>query len=126
MTLADRPLTPGQHGIVDLVSWAAEQPWWVRFGLAARIPADGPLCESMLDEMASALVAHAVDGHALPDVPPALVDTLANHADVKLVAISDLESVNLLRDKERLPFHVAGLTVVYGDIEVFSPAASLH
>jgi hypothetical protein len=98
-----------------LLSWAAEQPWWVRFGVAVRVPADGPLSEVVLDEMASALLAHAVDGHALPDVPAASVEAQVRHADVKLVAISELESVNLLRDKERLPFHVAGLTVVYGD-----------
>lgn len=115
MTLADRSVTPGRHGIADVVTWAAEQPWWVRFGLAVRIQTEGPLSEAVLDEMASALVAHAVDGQALPGVPPAPVDAPVSHADVKLVAISGLESVNLLRDKERLPFHVAGLTVVYGD-----------
>lgn len=115
MTLADRSVTPGRDGIADVVTWAAEQPWWVRFGLAVRIQTEGPLSEAVLDEMASALVAHAVDGQALPGVPPAPVDAPVSHADVKLVAISGLESVNLLRDKERLPFHVAGLTVVYGD-----------
>jgi hypothetical protein len=56
------------------------------------------LNESALDEIATALLAHAGRRPS---------------ADVKLVAICELESVNLLRDKERLPFQVAGLTVVW-------------
>jgi hypothetical protein len=55
MTFAGRPIAPGGHGTAELVTWAAAQPWWVRFGVATRIPSDGPLSESVLDEMTSAL-----------------------------------------------------------------------
>jgi hypothetical protein len=85
---------------------AAEQASWVRFGSAGRIPAGGPPRESVPDEMASALVAHAADGRASPDVPPAPADALVGHADVKPVVISDRESVDRFRDRERLARHV--------------------
>lgn len=110
------PVSPGRHGLPRLLEWAQEQPWWVRFAVGTRVVTGCALSEASLDSMASALVASAVDDRTLP-LPPdtAGYDQGVPERDVALVAVCDLLSVNVLRDKERLEFEPTGLTIVYGD-----------
>jgi len=110
------PVSPGRHGLPRLLGWAQRQPWWVWHAISTRVVTGCELSEASLDSMAAALIASAVEGRALPEPPDTTgYDRVAPDADVALIAVCELLSVNALRDNERLEFEPSGLTIIYGD-----------
>jgi len=105
--------------IQEIQTWSDEQPAWQGDAIA-RLFDKGTLSEADLDDLFAILKAqHGIEDPqqrtakklSAAQIP---VPTVAG-VQITLQTLKDLTNVNMIAEKQRLPFAPDGLTVIYGD-----------
>lgn len=103
----------------EILAWTQTLPAW-QSDAAARILAKQTLSAEDQDDLFALLkLAYGIPDPKGRTPKPLTADQIPapvmNTAHVELLAMKDLRHVNAIAENQRLPFSVAGLTVIYGD-----------
>ncbi len=99
------------EALANVLAWSVDSPGWQRDALR-RLATQATLEPAEIDELVAVCKG---DGRAVPLEAGHLRDPNRDHGEVYLRQVHGVRHVNALASDQRLAFHRAGLTIIYGD-----------